>query len=294
LFFWGGFLLIEIYLENKLERDHLFKKFGTALASLLNNGLVELSLANHQLMINAEETCQFDETIKLVITEVLTKHVIETKEEMLLLDIISHIFFYDDLEEQTQILAMAKSILSGERLDLPSVRKLFATETLIYAAFSDFLTKNCQFCYESFFTFRLKGYLDNLIDCVEMSIDEYQLEQEYQNLVENLRYYLKKSSPKLTCIHLVIDGNYSFYDEFFDHIRGEELAMYLDDEIIFEIGVPTAEMVISPLVSMAPTEIHLYSDETDNGVIHSIQTIFQERVKLYSKADFQNLTINLV
>lgn len=291
--FWEGLLLIEIYLQNKLDRYHLFNNFKTELHAFLKNGVVELSLASDRLMINVVETFDFDETIKPVITEVLKKHVIETKEEIWILDIIHNIFFYDDREEQTQILAMAKSILSGERLDLPNVRKLIKTETLISSAFMDFLTRNCTFCYDSFLTFRLKNYLDDLIDCVEMSIDEYQLEQEYQNLVESLRYYLKKRSPKLTCIHLVVDGNYSFYDEFFDQISVEKLEMFLDREIIFEIGVPTDEMVISPLVSIAPIEIHLYSDEIDNGVIHSIENIFQERVKLYSKDDFQRNSIEL-
>lgn len=286
--------MIEIYLQNKLDRYHLFKNFKIGLQAFIKNGVIELSLASDRLMINIDGNFGFDETIKSVIAEILKKHVIESKEDILLLDIIDNIFFYDDREEQTEILAMAKSILSGERLDLPNVTKLFSTEQLIYGAFMDFLTRDCKFCYESFLTFRLKGYLDKLIDCVEMAIDEYQLEQEYQNLVESFRYYLKSRSPELTCIHLVIDENYFFYDKFFQLISAEKLANYLDRKIIFEIGVPIEEMVISPLVSIAPSEIHLYCDENDNGVVHTIQSIFQERVKLYSKKDFQADSVELI
>lgn len=291
--FWEGLLLIEIYLQNKLDRYQLFKILKTGLHTFIKNGVIELSLASDRLMINVAETFDFDETIKPVIAEILKKHVIESKEEILLLDIIDNIFFYDDREEQTEILAMAKSILCGERLDLPNVTKLFLTEQLIYNAFINFLTRHCKFCYESFLTFRLKGYVDRLIDCVEMSIDEYQLEQEYQNLVESLRYYLKSRSPELTCIHLVIDGNYFFYDESFKLISTEKLLAYLDRGVICEIDVPAEEMVISPLVSIAPQKIHLYCDEADNAVIHSIQNIFQERVKLYRKEDFKQKGIEL-
>ncbi|MCT8137417.1 hypothetical protein H1D32_06455 [Anaerobacillus sp. CMMVII] len=46
-------------------------------------------------------------------------------------------------------------------------------------------------------------------------------------------------------------------------------------------------MVISPLVSIAPLEVHLYSDDVDNSVIQSIQNIFQERVKLNRKDHFK-------
>jgi putative sporulation protein YtxC len=283
--------LIEIYLQNKLDRYCLFKSFKAGLHAFIKNGVVELSLASDRLIIKVDETFEFEETIKPVVTEILKKHVIETKEEVWLLDIIHNIFFYDDPEEQTQILAMAKSILAGERLDLPNVSKVFSTEKIIYDAFMEFLTRNCEFCYESFLTFRLKSYLDKLIDCVEMSIDEYQLEHEYQNLVESFRYYLKKRTPKIGCIHVVIDTNYSFYDEYLQVINEEQLKHYLDREIIFEKGIPIKEMIISPLVSIAPKEIHLYSDEIDNGVIHSIQNIFQERVKLYSKDFFEKIAI---
>ncbi len=283
---WEGLSLIEIYLQNKLDRYDLFKEFKAGLHAFIKNGVVELSLASDRLIIKIEETFDFDETIKPVITEVLKKHVIETKEEIWLLDIISNIFFYDDREEQAQILAMAKSILAGERLDLPNVSKVFSTEKIIYDAFSEFLSRDCSFCYESFLTFRLKSYLDKLIDCVEMSIDEYQLEQEYQNLVESFRYYIKKRTPKLNCIHLVIDKSFSFYDEYFHLITDEKLENYLDREIIFEKGIPIQEMVISPLVSIAPKEIHLYSDEMEHGVIQSIQNIFQEKVTIYSKDCF--------
>lgn len=289
---WEGLSLIEIYLQNKLDRYQLFKNFKAGLHAFIKNGVVELSLANDKLIIKVDETFEFDETIKPVITQALKKHVIDTKEEIWLLDIIQNIFFYADPEEQSQIVAMAKSILSGERLDLPNVTKLFFTEKIIVDAFMNFLTRESKFCYESFLTFRLRVYLDKLIDCVEMAIDEFQLEQEYQNLVENFRYYLKKRPAKLNCVHLVIDGEYTFYDELFQVLTEEKIERYLDREIIFEKGIPIHEMVISPLVSMAPKEIHLYSDEIDNGVIQSIQNIFQERVKLYSKDIFYTNTLN--
>ncbi|OIJ10974.1 hypothetical protein BKP35_12885 [Anaerobacillus arseniciselenatis] len=283
--------MIEIYLQNKLDRYNLFKDFKSGLHAFIKNGVVELSLASDRLIIKVEENFDFEETIKPVISEILKRHVIETKEKIWLLDIVSNIFFYDDQEEQEQILAIAKSILAGERLDLPNVSKVFATEKIIYGAFSEFLSRDCKFCYESFLTFRLKSYLDKLIDCVEMSIDEYQLEQEYQNLVESFRYYIKKRPPKLNCVHLVIDKRFTFYDEYFHLITDEKLEGYLDREIVFEKGIPIQEMVISPLVSIAPKEIHLYSDEIDHGVIQSIQNIFQEKVKFYSKDSFHKTAV---
>ncbi|MCT8137416.1 hypothetical protein H1D32_06450 [Anaerobacillus sp. CMMVII] len=230
--------MIEIYLQNKLDRYYLFKNFKAGLYTFIKNGVVELSLASDRLIIKVDNTFDFEETIKPVLTEILKKHVIETKEDIWLLDVIQNIFYYDVPEEQSQILAMAKSILAGERLELPNVKKMFFTEKMIHDAFTNFLTRDINFCYESFLTFRLRGYLDKLIDCVEMAIDEFQLEQEYQNLVENFRFYLKKRTPKLTCVHLVIDGSFTFYDEYFHQLSYEKIEHYLDREIILKREFP--------------------------------------------------------
>ncbi len=287
--------MIEIYLQNKLDRYDLFANFKAGLQAYIKNEVVELSLANDRLIIKVvDEACDFDDRIKPVLTQVLKKHVVATKEEEWLLDIIENIFFYENEEEQSQILAMAKSILSGERLDLPNVTKLFFTEKIIDDAFAGFLTRDCNFCYDSFLTFRLRGYLDKLIDCVEMAIDEFQLEQEYQNLVESFRYYLKKRLPKLNCVHLVIDKEIFFYDEYYEPLSKEVLETYLDRDIMFEKGIPIQEMVISPLVSIAPKEVHLYSDDIDSGVIHSIQNIFQEKVKIYSIGVFEKKSYKML
>ncbi|WP_161568319.1 putative sporulation protein YtxC [Anaerobacillus alkaliphilus] len=279
--------MIEIYLQNKLDRYDLLTNFKAGLQAFIKNEEVELSEVSDKLFIKVDDTVDFNETIKPALTKVLKKHVVETKEDAWLLDIIENIFFYENEEEQSHILVMAKSILAGERLDLPNVTKLFSTEKIIEDAFNTFLTRDCNFCYDSFLTFRLRGYLDKLIDCVEMAIDEFRLEQEYQNLLESLRFYLKKRLPRLNCVHLVIDKEIFFYDEFFQPISDEKLETFLDREIVFEKEIPIQEMVISPLVSIAPKEVHLYSNDIDSGVIHSIQNIFQEKVQIYSKSVFE-------
>ena len=284
--FLGGLHVIEIYLQNKLDRYYLFKKAKAQLHAFIKNGVVELTLASDRLMINVEETFDFDETIRPVMTEVLKTHVIETKEEIWLLDIISNIFFYSEVDEQLQIMQMAKSILSGERLDVPSATKLFDTDQIIHDAFSNFLTRDCKFCYESFLTFRLKIYMDKLIDCVELAIDEYQLEQEYQNLVESFRYYLKIQESKIQTVHVVINHTFTFYDETRQLINEEKLEEALDREIIFEQGIPINEMAVSPLVSLAPKKIFLYCDDLENGVVQTIQNIFQERVTIQGTTHF--------
>ncbi|GAJ99351.1 hypothetical protein JCM19055_2345 [Geomicrobium sp. JCM 19055] len=51
--------------------------------------------------------------------------------------------------------------------------------------------------------------------------------------------------------------------------------------LVFEEGVLPAEMIISPIASVAPKRLYVYTD-CDDGVIQTLRNIFQERINLRS------------
>ena len=58
---------------------------------------------------------------------------------------------------------------------------------------------------------------------MEISIDEYKMEQEYQMFVQTLRDFLSIGNPKWTCLHLLFDEEITFYNEQFEEIKRGEL-----------------------------------------------------------------------
>lgn len=217
----------------------------------------------------------------------LTKHIIETCEEKWLFHILKNIFYYEDEEEMKQIIAIARSILEGDRDDLPSLKPLFARYEHIYQAIAEGIDHETTFYYEPFLTFRLKAYGEMLIDCVEMAIDEYLLEQEYQNLVAHFRHYIHTEKNRTEKIQLVHQKNtFIFLDEHFRLITDEMKRAYLVPYLVFEEQLEINEMVITPLVCFNPKEVVIYTEEEENGVIYTIQTIFEERVRIYPFRQF--------
>ncbi len=221
------------------------------------------------------------------VTSVLTDYVIHSKEEEWILDIIESVFYFHDEEEQQQILTIAKSILEGDRDDLPALLSFFDRHEHIYQAFAKNLSEDTVFYYEPFLTFRLKSYGEMLIDCVEMAIDEYMLEQEYQNMIESFRQHIKQHKPKYEEIYVVHEqGTFTFYDSTFRKVTQEEIMFYLEVDLIFEQGLRVEEMVLSPLVSLVPNEVKLFTNQPYDGVILSLQAIFQEKMKVFRLSDF--------
>ncbi|WP_096202727.1 putative sporulation protein YtxC [Bacillus sp. FJAT-45350] len=275
--------MISIHFEEEQDCQQLFKKIMSYLEKYKHLGLKGEVICNDidVITINYTDEYVFYNSFQPLLVSILTNHVIATKESEWLTEIIENMFYFTDPEEQEQILIIARSILEGDREDLPNITPFFKRDTFIYDAFSSSLDHNTTFYYEPFLTFRLKDYGEMLIDCVEIAIDEYFLEQEYQNMIENLRQFLRITPSIHDTLHLVYDGEqFTFYDKVYKQIHVNELAKHLREELVFEEDLEVSEMVISPLVSMLPSHLNVYSDDVDHGILLTIQALFEERVVL--------------
>lgn len=215
------------------------------------------------------------------LASIFAEYVIETKEDAWLIEIAEELFYFTDAEEQQQIVAIAQSILQGDRKGIPSMKPHFDRRAFLYGAFAAHLDPETTFYYEPFLTFRLKEYGEVLIDCIELAIDEYLMEQDYQTMIENLRHYIRLTPAQRPMVHIIHDGMFSFYDEHFRKLTPDEMEYYVKQELVFETNLDLSEMVISPLVSMAPGHVHVFTNEPDDSIILSIQSIFQERLSIY-------------
>lgn len=282
--------MIAIHFEQQQDCKQLFLQLTAYVQKYATYGLGGIVQAEGEdtILLNYEhQHINFYDSFHPLLASILTEYVISTKEEVWLLDIIETMFYFTDEEEQQQILTIARSILEGDRDDLPQLNQFFNRREYIYEAFANHLEEETIFYYEPFLTFRLREYGEILIDCVELAIDEYMLEQEYQNMIEDYRHYVKQERPKIDLVYVVHEEKFTFYDEHFRQMTKDELLLVLKDELVFEQDIDISDMVISPLVSMIPKRVHVFSDEPDHGVILSIQAIFQERMRLSSLKDYK-------
>ncbi|AMX82655.1 sporulation protein [Geobacillus subterraneus] len=218
----------------------------------------------------------------------MTAFVQEMVEDRLLLSIISDVFYFRDVEEQQQILALAHSFLDGERRDYRKGAAFAASRAaLVRGAFASFLRDGLSFSFSSFVTFRLKPYMERLQHYVELAIDEYKLEQEYQTFVQMLRDCLASRTPKWTRLYLVHDPpRFLFYDSDRRELSTAEVKQMIDRHLVFSQPMYIDSSVLAPLVSLAPAEIELYTDHPDDGMVQTMQNVFQERLRLRRRADF--------
>jgi len=196
-------------------------------------------------------------------------------------EILKNRYYYEDLEEQQQILEIIYSVLEGEREDLAVFLKKTSDElNTIKAAVDHVFQDNVSFSFDSFLKFRLRPYLQMLEGYVEIAIDEYKMEQEYQMFVQMLRDFLTNREPKMEGLHLLFDEEITFYNEQFVEIKRGELTKMIDRKLLVNHPVYVDSASIAPLLSLAPTSIFIYTKEPDEPLIRTIKNIFEERVTI--------------
>jgi putative sporulation protein YtxC len=150
-----------------------------------------------------------------------------------------------------------------------------------------FLKDGLSFSIVSFVTFRLKRYIERLHHYVELAIDEYKLEQEYQNFVQMLRDYVSEREAKWSVVHLVHHSpDFLFFDEQLRQVTKQELKQWIDRNLTVNQPMYIDSSVLAPLVSIAPHTIYLYTEHADDGMVQTIQNVFQERIRFCQLSDF--------
>ena len=196
-------------------------------------------------------------------------------------EILKNKYYYEDLEEQQQILEIIYSVLEGQREDLAVFFKETSEElNIIKAAIEHIFQDNVSFSFDSFLKFRLRPYLQMLEDYVELAIDEYKMEQEYQMFVQMLRDFLTNREPKMDTLHLLFDEEITFYNEQFVEIKRGELTRMIDRKLLVNHPVYVDSASIAPLLSLAPTSIFIYTKDPEEPLVRTIKNIFEERVTI--------------
>ncbi|XWN53409.1 putative sporulation protein YtxC [Anoxybacillus flavithermus] len=230
---------------------------------------------------------QYVAHMRALFIPIFTSCIIRAFEARWILSIISRTFFYENEEEQQQILQLTYSFIDGERYDYRLGKKMSTPrEQLIAKSLHECLHEGV-FSFESLMTFRLKPYYDRLMHYVELAIDEYKLEQEYQAFVQLLREIVSSRQPQMNVLHLVYENDtFQFFDDCFFHLSSQQLKQFIDRRLMVSQPMYIDTSVLAPLISIAPEKIWIYTDATDVGMIQTIQNVFQERIELRTPLDF--------
>lgn len=205
--------------------------------------------------------------------------------------IVREKFLYSDREECHQIVELATSIMQEDTDENKQFKELL--DQKIYQGLSSMFERQVSFSFPSFLTFRLRGVMEPLIVYVELAIDEYKMEQDYQSFIHTLRQYMLTVSSKMDHLHLFHDQYFRFYNTSYKQIPREEMASFIDRKLFTEYPMYIDSHVLAPLISIAPKQISIYTAEEETPLLMTISRIFEERVTFSTHDVFKKNEIKL-
>ncbi|WP_409302097.1 sporulation protein YtxC [Peribacillus sp. SCS-155] len=226
-------------------------------------------------------------TGKLVnlLSDVFYRFLLEHKLLSLMENILRQKFFYREQEEIDTIVEIAYSLIETKMIETRDA--IFSKERqILHEGLCSFLLGHISFSFDSFATFRLKSFHESLLVFVENAIDEYKLEQDYQNFIATLRDFLNNTESKMDVIHLLHHNGFHFYDSQFREMGKQVIHKLIDRKLLSENPVYIDSTTIAPLISIAPQTLQIYTDEREDGLIQTVIRIFEERTVVRSVKGF--------
>ncbi|RBW71511.1 sporulation protein YtxC [Bacillus taeanensis] len=224
--------------------------------------------------------------IQPLLVQVFTQYIIAKYEKNYLFYLLRNHYYYKDDEEIKEIISIAKAIMDGEKQDIPKIKKLADRKKLLEETIKNFLVQPFSFCFDSFVKFRLKYYRELLESYVELAIDEYKLEHDYQNFIQSLRCFLTHRVPLVETVHVMYEDQPVFYNETLVELTSDSLHSIVEEHSAALHSVEVDSILLQPLLALAPKHIYFYTSHEDLSIIHTMQNIFQERLHLASPFDF--------
>ncbi|MCA1063651.1 putative sporulation protein YtxC [Rossellomorea sp. AcN35-11] len=189
-------------------------------------------------------------------------------------------YFYEDIHEINQILEILSEMRMGERPELMDLIGEWDEAGYVHGSLELLLEGKSPISFDSFSKFRLKELQERLMKMMDLAIDEYKMEQEYQMFVHMLREYLESREGKMNTIHLYSSGyDFRFFDEEMKELTRQELTKVIDKRLLTNHPLYVDSYTIAPLLSLAPRKIFVYGNG-DHQLIRTLQNIFEERIDL--------------
>ena len=231
-------------------------------------GLIEIDIPVYQ---DKQQT-------KLLICSQLTNFMINTVKNKILKEVVDRSYRNTYLSEIDNIYKCSLDLFNNREKE---IKQILFDRMYTYLSDNDYLNIN------GFIKFRLRDFMDYIIELKDRGFEEYLIEKDYNEFINLLKYFVDVQEEKIDVLKLYIekDGSFKLYDK--NDMNLEET--YIEDifNIALKENMNEEDFLISSLITLCPKQIYI-QDNLENNVskeiIQTINAIFEGRVTVGYRA----------
>lgn len=267
-------------------KDLIYKKSSTSWIEGLDieeNRIGDLLFLNYNAnhYPTRERLDEIKDRIRLIIADALSNIILEDLQSSMVQKIIREEYFYFEREDQDKILRDALAIMWGGRnpiVNSETIREQWRYR--VWDRIMDHLGANDELVFEGFIRFRLKDFMGELENAVDRAVDDLLIENEYNEFIKLLQYFVEIQDPKVEEVHVLQqdDKRYMLLDSNLRVIHNdmlEQLAREISDK-----DISHDDLLISSLITIAPCKItiHEYDKIKNVELLNTINNVFTGKV----------------
>lgn len=209
-------------------------------------------------------------TFENIVASIISNLIIDFYENKLIKRIINVNYFYFEIPEREIIFNNCINFIYEQREDI--------YETL-FLNIKKYMNENKRIYLDGIVNFRLKDYIKQIDNIVDLGVNQYIIEKEYKEFISLLKIYVNSSTNKTDIIHLV-------------YVNGESILLDKDKNIIklnnkintvqylSDISFSSNDIALNTLLSILPSKIEIHIIDKEDEFINTLKLIFEDRVRI--------------
>lgn len=214
------------------------------------------------------------------ISVLLSYIIIDFYEPLLIKSLINTNYFYFSTDEKTKIYNMCLT-----NIDFSSSVSMLNT---ISNTFCDYFSNNKYVILDGFVNFRLKEYIKSLDSVVDMCVNKFIIDREYNEFISILKSYIATTPCGSCVIHLIYRNQESILlDDKKDIIEFNNDLVY--QKYLSDISFSSNDLALNLLLTLLPQKLYIHVLDEEDDFINTLKLIFDSRVYICTDCDLCNL-----
>lgn len=214
------------------------------------------------------------------ISTLLSYIVIDFYEPSLIKRLLNTNYFYFSLEEKKQIYNLCLTTIN--------LKSSISMVNTISNAFYEHFSNNKYVILDGFVNFKLTSYIKELDSLVDMCVNKFIIDREYNEFINLLKTYISATPSNCQVIHLIYKNEESILLD-----SNKNLIKYNDDLIckkyLSDISFSSNDFALNTLLTLLPEKLYIHLIDSEDDFISTLKLIFDNRIYICNDCDLCNL-----
>ena len=214
------------------------------------------------------------------ISTLLSYVVIDFYEPTIIKNLVNTNYFYFSIEEKKQIYNLCLT-----NIDFSNSVSMF---NIISNSFYKYFSNNKYVILTGFVDFKLQNYVKDLDHIVDMCVNKFIIDREYNEYISLLKAYIQTTPCNSDVIHLIYKNEESILlDSHKDVINFNYHS--LNSKYLCDISFSSNDYALNSLLTLLPKKLYIHLIDQDDDFINTLKLIFGSKVFICTDCDLCNL-----